>query len=83
MLAGAGLAVDRVDALARQLSARRTLKERFPDLGRHFIFEYYPWYGAAPFRHWDQDAHRPPADLAANPAYRSMFLAEARVASVR
>jgi Glycosyl hydrolase family 99 len=66
MLAGAGLAVDRVDALARQLSARRTLKERFPDLGRHFIFEYYPWYGAAPFRHWDQDAHRPPADLAAN-----------------
>jgi hypothetical protein len=31
------------------------LKDRFPDLARHFIFEYYPRYGVGPFRHWDQD----------------------------
>jgi hypothetical protein len=44
----------------------QTLHDRFPDLARHFIFEYYPWYGVGPFRHWDQDGHRPPGDLASN-----------------
>src|SRR5262249_10786011 len=39
---------------------------RFPDLARHFVFEYYPWYGAQPFKHWDQDGHAPPVDLATN-----------------
>ena len=33
---------------------------------RHFVFEYYPWYGVAPFRHWNQDGHLPPLDLASN-----------------
>ena len=63
-IAGAGLALGRVRLNGWQAGA--TLKQRFPDLSRHFIFEYYPWYGAAPFKHWDQDGHVPPADLASN-----------------
>ena len=66
LMAGAGLAVSRVDCQAGQLQARRTLRERFLDLSRHFIFEYYPWYGRDPYRHWDQSGHRPPTDLASN-----------------
>jgi hypothetical protein len=42
----------------------RPLLARFPDLPRHFVFEYYPWYGAAPFRHWDEAGRVPPDDLA-------------------
>lgn len=42
------------------------LRARFGDLRRHFIFEYYPWYGADPYRHWDQWHRRPPLDLASN-----------------
>jgi len=37
----------------------------FSDLRRHFIFEYYPWYGFNPWRHWDQDGRKPPDDIAA------------------
>jgi hypothetical protein len=39
---------------------------RFPDLRRHFVFEYYPWYGTRPVRHWDQWDRAPPDDIAAN-----------------
>ena len=42
------------------------LRARFRDLRRHFVFEYYPWYAADPFRHWTQWDRVPPADLAAN-----------------
>lgn len=38
---------------------------RFRDLRRHFVFEYYPWYDADPWRHWDENARTPPWDLAA------------------
>jgi hypothetical protein len=38
---------------------------KFPDLRRHFIFEYYPWYQSNPWRHWDQAARTPPLDIAA------------------
>ncbi|HEV3139008.1 MAG TPA: hypothetical protein VGY57_00760 [Vicinamibacterales bacterium] len=38
----------------------------YGDIRRHFIFEYYPWYGADPIRHWDQDGRVPPIDLASN-----------------
>ena len=38
---------------------------RIPDLRRRFVFEYYPWYGADPFRHWDAEDRVPPADVAA------------------
>ncbi len=37
----------------------------FPDLRRHFILEYYPWYQNDPWRHWDQSGRNPPLDIAA------------------
>jgi hypothetical protein len=40
------------------------LRSRHRDLRRHFVFEYYPWYGTNPWRHWDQWERRPPIDLA-------------------
>lgn len=40
------------------------LRARFPEPHRHFIFEYYPWYGASPFRHWQQWDRVPPSDVA-------------------
>jgi hypothetical protein len=40
--------------------------QRFSDLRRHFVFEYYPWYGAEPYVHWDQWDRRPPFELATN-----------------
>lgn len=46
-------------------SAVGALRDRFPDLRRRFIFEYYPWYGRDPWRHWDAEDRRPPADIAA------------------
>jgi hypothetical protein len=42
------------------------LSGRFPDLARHFVFEYYPWYSDSPVRHWDQWERLPPAELASN-----------------
>lgn len=45
---------------------RAAALQRFSDLRRHFVFEYYPWYGADPVVHWDQWDRRPPADLASN-----------------
>jgi hypothetical protein len=40
------------------------LARRFPDLRRHFVFEYYPWYGGPPlYEHWDYLERRPPLDL--------------------
>ena len=42
------------------------LRSRFRDPRRHFVFEYYPWYASAPFRHWTQWDRVPPIDLAAN-----------------
>lgn len=44
----------------------RLLRSRFRDLRRHFVFEYYPWYGTNPFVHWNQWDRRPPVDLASN-----------------
>jgi hypothetical protein len=41
------------------------LATRFPDLRRHFLYEYYPWYGGPPhYEHWDFWDRRPPDDLA-------------------
>ncbi len=41
------------------------LRGMFPDLRRHFVFEYYPWYGTSPWVHWEQWERNPPTDLAA------------------
>jgi hypothetical protein len=43
----------------------RGLRERFRDLRNHFVFEYYPWYGTTPWRHWDEASRTPPYDIAA------------------
>jgi len=45
--------------------AGRRLRERYPDLRRHFAFEYYPWYGRDPWVHWNLWDRHPPLDLAA------------------
>jgi hypothetical protein len=40
-------------------------RARFPHLRRHFVFEYYPWYGGPPdYAHWDYLDRRPPHDIA-------------------
>jgi hypothetical protein len=68
-LGAAGLGVCAAPALiaaAPQTARARLLHNRFPDLRRHFIFEYYPWYETTPYRHWDQAGRRPPIDIASN-----------------
>jgi hypothetical protein len=47
-------------------SVGATLRARYRDLRRHFIFEYYPWYGVNPWRHWNEADRVPPIDLASN-----------------
>ena len=42
------------------------LRQRFPALRHHFVFEYYPWYGTNPWRHWNQWQRVPPRDMAAS-----------------
>ena len=51
---------------ALQVRRERPLNDRFGDLRRHFVFEYYPWYTTAPFTHWDQANRHPPVDVASN-----------------
>ena len=43
----------------------RQLRRQFSDLRNHFIFEYYPWYGTNPWRHWESSGRTPPYDIAA------------------
>ena len=43
----------------------RQLRRQFSDLRNHFIFEYYPWYGTNPWRHWESAGRTPPYDIAA------------------
>jgi hypothetical protein len=38
----------------------------FGDPSRHFVFEYYPWYGAMPWVHWNENLRVPPFDIAAS-----------------
>jgi hypothetical protein len=43
------------------------LGQRFSDLRRHFIFDFYPWYGGPPdYLHWDYLDRHPPLDLSSN-----------------
>src|SRR5262245_10490619 len=64
-LATAGLAARRSSAFA-QPAARSPLLDRYPDLRRHFAFEYYPWYRNDPWEHWPEGGHHPPADFGSN-----------------
>jgi hypothetical protein len=45
---------------------RFALSDRFRDLRRHFVFEYYPWYRTNPFDHWNEADRVPPHDIASN-----------------
>ena len=65
--AGAALAAAPLVAAAAESAPARLadLRRLFPDLERHFVFEYYPWYGGPPaYVHWDYLERRPPTDLA-------------------
>ena len=43
------------------------LRRRFSDLRRHFLFEYYPWWGGPPdYEHWDYQGRNAPIDIGAN-----------------
>ena len=53
-------------AATPQPGRAEVLNDRFPDLRRHFVFEYYPWYATNPYQHWDQYGRHPPVDLASN-----------------
>ena len=64
LAAAAGLLLPRPSA-ASSRSGLASLRARFPDLRRRFIFEYYPWYGRDPWRHWDAEDRTPPFDVAA------------------
>jgi hypothetical protein len=43
----------------------RQLRQQFSDLRNHFLFDYYPWYGTNPWRHWEGAGRTPPFDIAA------------------
>ena len=65
--AGVALAASPLVAAAAQAArpGLADLRRLYPDLERHFIFEYYPWYGGPPdYEHWDYLERRPPLDLA-------------------
>lgn len=48
-------------------NAAASLHARFPDLRRHFVFEYYPWYEAAPtYFHWAEKGYVPPFGIASS-----------------
>ena len=72
MAAGGAAPVGTASATAEQFDPfpwrqfGNQLRRRFRDLRRRFIFEYYPWYAASPYRHWTQWDRKPPVDLAAN-----------------
>lgn len=42
------------------------LRETFPHLRRHFVFEYYAWYRTAGWIHWAEAGHTPPVSIAAS-----------------
>jgi hypothetical protein len=64
-LAAAGQGAERKGPPTRP-APRPTLREQLPDLRRHFIFEYYPWYRTNPFFHWNEADRQPPLDIASN-----------------
>jgi len=54
-------------SIQRRLAAIGTrVRQRYRDPRRHFIFEYYPWYGTSPWRHWDGSGRTPPVELSAS-----------------
>ena len=65
--AGEPLPISELRGVAAEALPGPRLAERFSDLKRHFIFEYYPWYGGPPsYLHWDYLDRHPPVDLASH-----------------
>ncbi len=67
LAAGAAFAaLPSLDRLASSAALDRDLlRDTYPDLRRHFVFEYYPWYGGPPdYLHWNYLDRHPPLDLA-------------------
>jgi hypothetical protein len=48
------------------LQRRPSPLDRFSDLRRHFLFEYYPWYGTDPWDHWNEGGRVPPGEIGSN-----------------
>ena len=66
-LAAAGVLLGVASASASTAIQRRPpLVDRYSDLRRHFLFEYYPWYRTDPWEHWPEGGHHPPADFGSN-----------------
>ncbi len=66
LAAGAALAAAPLPGAFAQagLPGLADLRGLYPDLERHFLFEYYPWYGGPPaYEHWDYLDRHPPLDL--------------------
>ena len=67
LVAGAEAAVPPGGLAPLPTPAAPTLAERFSDLRRHFIFDFYPWYGGPPdYVHWDYLDRHPPLDISSN-----------------
>lgn len=68
--AGGAVGIDSTSAVAEEPFPWQRfgdlLRARYRDLRRHFVFDYYPWYAADPYRHWTTWHRVPPVDLAAN-----------------
>jgi len=67
-------------ARARASESAAALRATFPNLRRHFVFEYYPWYETNPYFHWSEKGSQPPYGIASTmmPAlgpYHSMDMA--------
>jgi hypothetical protein len=58
-IAAAGIAAGALPAGAAG-QPRRPQLDRFSDLRRHFVFEYYPWYRTDPWEHWPEAGSHPP-----------------------
>jgi len=65
-LAAAGVLAAGSPAFAAPALQRRPLLDRFSDLRRHFIFEYYPWYRTDPWEHWPEAGTNPPETFGSN-----------------
>jgi hypothetical protein len=65
-LATAGLFTGALPVAAALVPQRRTLLDRFSDLRRHFVFEYYPWYRTDPWEHWPEAGSHPPETIGSN-----------------
>jgi hypothetical protein len=65
-LATAGLLTGSSSVSARPVQQRRPLLDRFSDLRRHFVFEYYPWYRTDPWEHWPEAGSQPPETIGSN-----------------